>query len=72
MAYITVDVDIDDVLKELDEYQIREYLIEYGDMIITDTTSVLDFLEKKDAYGLMNFIHRIYNHQIGEVHAAFN
>jgi len=72
MTYITVDVDTDDVLRELDEYEIREYLIDYGDLIITDTTSILNFLEKKDAYGLMNFIYKTYEQQIGEVHATTN
>jgi hypothetical protein len=69
MTYITVDVDADDVLREFDEDTIRDFLIKYGDLVITDTEAVREFLEKKDAYGLINFIHKIYNHQIGGLYA---
>ena len=72
MTYITVDVDADDVLKEFDEYEIREYLIDYGDIVITDTTSIRGFLERKDAYGLLVFMHKLYEQQIGELYADVN
>jgi hypothetical protein len=89
MPYITVDVDTDEVLNELDidevvdyavynaeydtilmkldEDNIAQFLIDNGHIVFTDYTIIKDFLEKKDAYGLMNFVHKTYNAQIGEL-----
>jgi len=41
-------------------------------MVFTDYTIIKDFLEKKDAYGLMNFVHKTYNTQIGELYESAN
>ena len=70
MTYITVDVDTDEVLNELDEDDIISFLIDRGNIVFTDYTVIKGFLERKDTYALMEFVHKVYSNQIGEIRYA--
>ena len=73
LDFIEYSLDSTEVLRRIDQDEIATFLIETEDnLVFTDSSIIKEFLEKKDAYGLMNFIHKVYNQQIGELYESVN
>jgi len=72
ISYVIYNTDNEVLLREIDEDSIVDYLVSNGNLVFTDYTIIKDFLEKKDAYGLMNFVHKVYNTQMGELYESTN
>jgi hypothetical protein len=70
LDYMEYNIDEEDILRRLSEDNINQFLIDNGTFVLQDSNPIKDFLQKKDAYGLMNFIHKEYEEQIGAVYES--
>lgn len=73
LDFIEYSLDSDEVLRRIDQDEIATFLIETeNNLVFTDSSIIKEFLEKKDAYGLMNFVHKTYNLQLGELYESID